>query len=165
MKVVCSCSTWFKIFYFLSFFFTDHRLFCSSCNLSETEILSGWFEGDYDYQVPCTVCRKLTPVYLCFDRLRKSAAWHATVTLPSLKYGEQIYLLNPTHFREELEVQLDSRKGRIWKSKESFIKNQTTLFWNSVWYFSNLDLPFERAELNRVVMNFEETLNKGEPLS
>jgi hypothetical protein len=40
------------------------------------------------------------------------------------------------------------------------VKNQTTLFWNAVWYFANVDLPFERAELNRVVMNYEETMSK-----
>jgi len=142
MRVVCSCSS-------------------CSCSLSETEILSGWMEGDNDTQVPCPVCRKLTPVFLIFERIRKTSSWHSSLVLPSLKYGEQIYLLRPDHFREELEVQLESRKGRIWKSKESFVKNQTTLFWNAMWYFSNLDLPFERAELNRVLMTYEDSMSKG----
>jgi hypothetical protein len=106
MRVVCSCSTWYaSLSFFTRHYFANVTFFSgSSYSLSETEVLSGWFEGDNEYQVQCAVCGKLTPVYLCFERLRKTPSWHSTLVLPSLKYGEQIYLLKPSHFREELEV-------------------------------------------------------------
>ena len=45
------------------------------------------------------------------------------------------------------QAALATRKGRLWRSKEQLLRENGTLFWNLVWWYAALGLPFEQPAL------------------
>ena len=43
-----------------------------------------------------------------------------------------------------------ARKGRLWRSKEQLLKENPTLFWNLVWWYAAIGLPFEQPALQHL---------------
>jgi len=78
--------------------------------------------------------------------LDAQAAW-ANEFVPASQNVE-VPLLKPSLFLGEVQNALMARKGRVWRSKEQFVREQPTLFWNFTWYMSALNLPFETASLH-----------------
>jgi len=45
------------------------------------------------------------------------------------------------------QTALSARKGRLWRTKQLLIREQPTLFWNLVWWYAAVGLPFELPAL------------------
>lgn len=79
-----------------------------------------------------------------------SAAW----------FGEQVpasvAFLKPTVLFAELSAVLSFNKG-IARSKAAFLRDHPLLFWNCVYYFSALDVPFDSIAAARLLKSNEAT--------
>ena len=107
---------------------------CSACEsfFDEIYILFVWLQDDSPRaEISCHCGHKIHPLIEYTDSDDISAKFP---------------LLKPTSIEVELEIQLDSRSQTgtsiVQESKESLSQKHPILFWNLVWYFSNVSLPF-----------------------
>jgi hypothetical protein len=147
--------------------------FCTPCgiHLTELDVLVGWNKEDHTFSSSCPMCGNA--VYPALELKLKEQSTFTGVSPQAILIAKQFLdllddtscqLLKPSILLDELVYQLSVLPRGGWTSKLEFARRSPTLFWNLVWAFANLEVPFDLAGLERMVTRSGGALLRPDPL-